>query len=100
MTCFYANPLLNLFCTVLGWIGQLIPLLISVAVAVFLWGLVVFIKNTEDKQVHEDGKKLMIWGIIALFVMVSFWGIVGFLQDSFDLSPVGGPIPSIPVELP
>jgi hypothetical protein len=42
----------------------------------------------------------MIWGIIALFVMVSFWGIVGFIQDSVDLSPVGGFTPSVPVDLP
>jgi uncharacterized membrane protein YidH (DUF202 family) len=91
---------LNFLCTVLGWIEELVPLLISFAVAAFLWGLVKFIKNSDDERAHEEGKTFMIWGIIALFVMVSFWGIVGFIQDSVDLSPVGGFTPSVPVDLP
>jgi hypothetical protein len=27
----------------------------------------------------------MIWGIVALFVMMSVWGIVGFFQKEFGL---------------
>jgi hypothetical protein len=27
----------------------------------------------------------MIWGVIALFVMVSVWGLVNLLGDTFDI---------------
>ena len=36
-----------------------------------------------NEQSVEDGKKLMLWGIIGLFVCVSMWGIVRILVDSF-----------------
>ena len=28
----------------------------------------------------------MIWGMIAIFVMVAFWGIIGYVQNSLGLS--------------
>jgi hypothetical protein len=76
------------------WISLIIPLLISFAVVLFLWGLVKFVMNAEDEGARASGRQLMIWGIIALFVMVAFWGIVGWLQNSLTLNTttvVGGP---------
>jgi hypothetical protein len=64
----------------------LIPLMLSLAVLVFLWGLVKFIANADDEGAKESGKNLMVWGMIALFVMVSFWGIIGFVQESLGIT--------------
>lgn len=80
--------------TLTTWIGLIIPLLISFAVVLFLWGLVKFVMNAEDEGARASGRQLMIWGIIALFVMIAFWGIVGWLQDSLALGTaetVAGP---------
>jgi len=72
----------------------LIILLITGAVAVFFWGLITFIYNVRSgsEDAVKKGKTLMIWGIIALFVMVSVWAIVGFIQDALGLpnTSVGG----------
>ena len=37
---------------------------------------------------------MMIWGISALFVIVSIWGLVGILQGTFGVS--GGGTTAIP----
>jgi len=60
-------------------VKSLIPILLGVAVVVFFWGIIQYL-FTDAK---EKGSKLMFWGIIALFVMVSIWGLVAFLQVEF-----------------
>ena len=66
-------------------VDYLIILLVGIAVLVFFWGLVRFIFKAGDEKAKDEGKRLMIWGIIALFVMVSVWGLVKFIQDQlFD----------------
>lgn len=58
------------------FIGRLSELLWAVAVMIFFWGLVKFMTNAGDTAAHEDGKKLIVWGIISFLVLVSIWGIV------------------------
>ncbi len=64
----------------------IIPLLLGLAVLVFMWGIVKFIAHAEDEKTHEEGKQLMVYGMIGLFVIVSLWGIVGFLHESLGLT--------------
>lgn len=59
-----------------------ISLLVAVALLTFFWGLLKFIRKASEGDVKE-GKAIMVWGIIALFVMISVWGIVRFLQHEF-----------------
>lgn len=80
------GPFGTMLSTVQSIIAFLIPLLISIAVLVFFWGLVKYIANASDESAKESGKSLMVWGMIALFVMVSFWGIIGYVQSSFGIS--------------
>jgi len=68
-----------------GIVNQLIIIAGGLALLVFLWGLVKFIFKANDPESNKEGKNLMKWGIIALFVMVSVWGIVGFIQRGFGL---------------
>ncbi|MDP2705289.1 MAG: hypothetical protein U1D31_00150 [Patescibacteria group bacterium] len=67
----------------IGIMGLLYPALVALALLVFFWGLAKFMSGGGNEQSVEDGKKLMLWGIIGLFVLVSMWGIVRILVDSF-----------------
>ena len=61
-------------------VNQLTILVAGVALLVFFWGLAKFIlKIGGDAKAVAEGKQLMIWGVIALFVMVSIWGIIYFI---------------------
>ncbi|MFA5830667.1 MAG: hypothetical protein WC878_02440 [Candidatus Paceibacterota bacterium] len=64
-----------------------IALLYAAAFAVFFLGVVKFIFNTEDDKKREEGKKWMVWGVIALFAMLTVWGLVEVLINTFHLSP-------------
>src|SRR3989344_1729404 len=76
-------------------IRSAIPLVMSLALLAFFWGLAKFILQAGDEKGREDGKQVMKWGIVALFVLVSVYGILTFLTSDFGL--VGGNvIPQLP----
>ena len=53
-------------------INGLMWLFIALAVVAFFWGLVQYLFNVGDeKKGGSKGVDMMIWGVIALFVMVS-----------------------------
>lgn len=66
-------------------VSQLTVIAGGVALLVFLWGLVKFIMKAGDEKSHEEGIAIMKWGIVALFVMVAVWGIIGFMQRALGL---------------
>lgn len=78
-----------------------ITTLISIAVTLiflyFFWGLVDYIR--QDKTTLEDAKKRMLWGIIGIFVLVSVWGLVYFLQTAIlGAGGSGQPDPNIELQ--
>jgi Na+/proline symporter len=91
------NPLELSLGYINGLFSILIPFLMTAAVVVFLWGLVKFISEASDESAKAGGKNLMVWGMITLFVMVAFWGIIAYFQTSLNLTgnkPVGGIAPA------
>jgi hypothetical protein len=60
-----------------------IPLIFALAMLFFFWGIAKYIRSTGTDK--EEGKKVMIWGVIALFVMVSVWGLVRLIQNEFEI---------------
>jgi hypothetical protein len=77
-------------------IDVLVPVLVALALALFIWGLVIFITQSDNDQGRAAGKQKMIWGIIALFVIVSVWGLVNLLQQ---LTGVGAGAVVAPVSI-
>lgn len=70
-----------------GLINTAIAVVIAIALLIFFWGIVKFIfKVGGDEKAEEDGKRIMKWGLIALFVMVSIWGIIRFFEEAFFLN--------------
>ncbi|HEY9586253.1 MAG TPA: hypothetical protein VJJ27_01245 [Candidatus Paceibacterota bacterium] len=61
-------------------VGYSFRYLFAVALLVFLWGVSKTIRAQGDEEKIKEGRRVMFWGIIALFVMVSISGLVAFLQ--------------------
>ena len=79
---------LNLVNTVLN---AVIPMLITLALIYFFWGLISYIgSGDEDKAKARD---IMIYGVLSLFVMVSIWGIIRLLQSTFKVTSTDPIIP-------
>ena len=75
----------NLFSIVMGILSQVVILLIALAVVFFLYGILKYIASGDDEESRKKSKNVMIYGIIGLFVMISFWGIVNILINTFEL---------------
>ena len=79
-------------------VAKLIPFAISIAVLALFWFLINFIWLGKDKP-EEQPKNMKGMGlsILAIFVMVSIWGIVGFLGSTFGVGQGGkSPAPCLP----
>jgi hypothetical protein len=89
-TCSLAgNPKIqDLLCYVTGIINNsIIPLLFALALVMFVWGVIkFFIINSDEEAKRAEGKQFMIWGIVALAVMLSVWGLVGILKTTFGIN--------------
>lgn len=73
------------FCSVVNFfllqIGRAIPILIFISAIVFVWGVFRYvIAEGEDRKKSRD---VMLYGIIGLFVMVSVWGLVAVVKNTF-----------------
>jgi hypothetical protein len=76
-------------------IRLLIPLVIALTLLSFMWGLAKFIGKAGDSKSHEEGKNLMKWGLVGLFVMLSLFGILRFAYDDVGFNGSLG-IPLLP----
>ena len=64
-------------------IGALIPVLAALALILFLFGVVRFVVMSGNEREKSHSKEAMLWGLVALFVLVSVWGIIGILRRTF-----------------
>lgn len=84
----------NLFSIVTDILSQVVIILVALAVVFFLYGILKYITAGDDEEKRTKMKNVMIYGIIGLFVMASFWGIVNILIDTFELDT--SPYVSVP----
>jgi TRAP-type C4-dicarboxylate transport system permease small subunit len=81
--------------TVLAAIRQLaesiIPVLMIFVVAIFLWGMVKYVTAAGDEEKIKSARGYIIYGLIGIFVMIAFWGIIQVFAETFGIS-VGGTI--------
>ncbi len=69
--------------SLIGLINVIIPVLAAAAMVFFFIGIVRFVYNNSDEKAHIKDKELIIWGLVAIFVLFSIWGIVRLLITSF-----------------
>ncbi len=73
---------------IIGYIKQIIPIVVLLIVLYFFWGVANFIRTAGDGKEREKAKEKIFWGVVALFVTFSFWGIVQLLSsDLFGIKP-------------
>ena len=73
-----------------GLLGLIIPVLFSLAILLFLIGVTKYINKTGEEAQREEAKQFMFWGIIGLFVMATFMGLVSMLGNTFFEIERGG----------
>lgn len=78
--------------TIINQIGSiiklLIPIVFALAILAFFWGLVKYIFSQGSEESKAEGKNIMLWALIALFVMASVFGIIQLAQNTLDIQKV------------
>jgi len=74
-------------------VKTIIPFLFALATVAFIWGVIQYYLNPDNEEKRKKGKSFIIGGLIALFVMLSVWGLVAILTNTFGLSNT---IPQLP----
>ena len=89
----YAQTTLQtIIATLLQMANTVVPLFMVIAVAVFLWGIVKYITAAGDEEKAKSARGYIIYGLIGIFVMVSFWGIIQVFGSTFGFTPGQGTI--------
>lgn len=81
----------DFLCQIINILNKAIPLLLTLATVVFLWGIVRFIYNAGNEKERENGRLFIIYGLIGLFVIVAMWGLVNVLLTTFGLTSISVP---------
>ena len=83
--CNTANLKVLLECLVDNFfIIGLFPLMIGLALIVFLWGVFKFVRDSGDESARTEGKKFIMWGLVGLFVMLCVWALVEILASTLS----------------
>ena len=75
----------NILTTLGNLIAQATPIIVAFALLGFFWGLAIYIFNAGNEKKKAQGRNIMIWGILALFIMLSVFGIIRALQSTLNL---------------
>lgn len=79
----HAQALKNIAVIFVNLLNSAVSVIMGISVVAFIVGLVRFISTAGDEKSRTDGKQLMVWGTISLFVMVSVWGLVAIIKTTF-----------------
>ena len=75
----------------------ILNILITTAFIIFFWGIAKFILAAGDSKAITEGKLFIFWGVIALFVLLSWLAIIKFFSGQFEFGGNTSPI-QLPAE--
>lgn len=71
----------------------LIPFLAIVATVMLIYGIVKYIASGGDEDKVGDARRMILYGVVGLALMMGIWAIVRILLDFFGLGGAAVPIP-------
>ncbi len=81
---------LHAMLTAIGSFGNLIiRIIFGLTLIYFFWGTAQFVLHAGDAKKREDGKQRMLWGVIAIFVMFSLYGIISWISFTLGINTGG-----------
>lgn len=75
----------SILLTVQDLLNLLVPILITIALLYFIWGLATYIQAHGSSVDMAKGRDMMIWGVLAMFAIISIWGLVAIVGRTFGI---------------
>jgi predicted permease len=79
-------------------LNPIILLLFAAALLVFLWGVMIYVKDSHSSEGRRTGGKHILWGVIGMAIMVSAFGILNLIVNT--LEPYQPPQYTPPISVP
>lgn len=64
-------------------LNQVIKVVIGIGVLVFIYGVLKYVGAGDDAEKVKQGRNFIIYGIVGIFVMLSVWGLVFIITNTF-----------------
>jgi len=62
-------------------INPVIVILVTLALVVFIWGIVQMIYGANNEEKRTQGKRHLLWGLVGLFIMLTVRGLLAIIQN-------------------
>lgn len=87
----YAGTIIDFAYNIAATIDILVPVASLAVTVAFFYGLARFLFNTDDEKKREEGKSILMWSILAMFVFITIYGIIGWMEQTVgnDEGPTG-----------
>lgn len=72
-------------------LNLVIPIVVTLGVIYFIWAVIQYV-TVKDEEERAKSRSHMIYGIIGLFVVVSIWGLIGFIGSTVGVGQGGSGI--------
>lgn len=92
----FAATLQDALVTIRRGIDFVIPMLMALAILIFLWGIVKYILASGDPAKEKAARSSIIYGLLGVLVLVAFWGIIQIVTNTFGIE-TGGTLPKVNV---
>lgn len=56
-----------------------------IALVVFLWGVMEYIRGANNETKRKNGRQHMLWGIVGFVIMFGVFGIINLLINTFGI---------------
>lgn len=66
-------------------IDPAVKVVFTLGLFLFLWGIVEFLMALRSGKPSEDGKNHMVYGLVGMLIMVSVYGIISLIVNTFGI---------------
>jgi uncharacterized membrane protein YidH (DUF202 family) len=66
-------------------VNPIITLFFMAAIVLFVYGIFQFIRNTENEDKRNEGKRHMLVSVIGLLIIIASFAIVNLISDQFGI---------------
>lgn len=73
----------DLLVKIVCFLKAIIPVIIILGIVFFIWAVIQYLLNESNEKKRQEARAYILWAIIGLFVIVSIWGLVGILVNTF-----------------
>lgn len=76
--------------------SRLIPFFIGIGVFIIIIGILGYIRQADNEEKRAEARMFILWGVLSIFFMLSIWGMVNILLNTFNLNNALPTIPNLP----